>query len=283
MSDERAIGVFDSGVGGLTVVRELFMALPAERIIYFGDTARVPYGTKSAKAVTRFALEDIFFLLKQEVKIVVAACHTVSSVALDDIVQTLHVPVLGVVEPGVKAAAAATRNGKIGVIGTRATILSRAYEQKLKAKDPDIEIFGQSCPLFVPLTEEGWLEGDITRRVADIYLAPLLGKGMDTLILGCTHYPLLKPVIQSIVGPDVIIIDSAEETARLVASRLQGLNMQRKEADHSADHVFYVSDIPHQFRSVGECFLGRSLENLIQIDLDSMNLESAGMERMSLK
>ncbi|MFH1941579.1 MAG: glutamate racemase [bacterium] len=276
MSDNRSIGVFDSGVGGLTVVHEIFKRLPDEGIVYFGDTARVPYGTKSPKIVETFALQDIFFLLKQNVKILVAACHTVSSTVLESLIQTMHLPMLGVVEPGVKAALSITRNNRIGVIGTRATIMSGTYERKLTEKREGITVVSQACPLFVPLAEEGWLDGDVTRRVAQIYLKPLLEKRIDTLILGCTHYPLLKGILHDIMGEDVFIIDSAEETAKLVADRLHALRL-RKEDGLKPSHAFYVSDIPYQFQEVGERFLGMTLESVTRVDLETMYLEEKGV------
>ena len=268
MSDNRAIGIFDSGIGGLTVVREVLNKLPREKIIYFGDTARVPYGTKSAKVVKKFALQDIHFLLNKNVKLLVAACHTVSSVALDSLISTMHLPLLGVVEPGVKAALEVTRNQRIGVIGTRATIMSGTYEQKLSERAKDITVISQPCPLFVPLAEEGWLDERVTNTIAEVYLRPLKEKGIDTLILGCTHYPLLKPVIKKVLGSTVSVIDSAEETAKLIVRRLKPLNMEN-ESGESPQHTFYVSDIPHLFQEVGERFLGMSLGNVERVDLDS--------------
>ncbi|HHS12941.1 MAG TPA: glutamate racemase [bacterium] len=273
MSDQRPIGVFDSGVGGLTVVRELFKTLPNENIIYFGDTARVPYGTKSPQAVERFALQDIFFLLNRNVKLLVAACHTVSSVVLDKLVSQLHLPILGVVEPGVDAALKATRARRIGVIGTRATIASGCYAQKIIEKNNEVSVISQACPLFVPLAEEGWINEDVTRKTAEIYLAPLIDKQVDTLILACTHYPLLKPVIQDVMGAEVVIIDSAEETARRIARRLQVLNM-KTDVSENAKHEFFVSDIPSQFQCVGERFLGCPLDSLIQVDLEDLDFRS---------
>jgi len=272
MSDKRSIGIFDSGIGGLTVVREIFKRLPRESVVYFGDTARVPYGTKSAKVVEKFALQDIFFLLKQNVKILVAACHTVSSVVLDQLIATLHLPILGVVEPGVKAALKVTRNNRIGVVGTKATIMSGTYGRKLTEKKEGITVISQPCPLFVPLAEEGWLDGEVTRRVAEIYLEPLKKQKIDTLILGCTHYPLLKPVIKDVLGKDVAIIDSAEETAELVKKRLKALGLEN-EGKTKPHHAFFVSDIPHQFQEIGERFLGMKLGKVSRVDLESMQLE----------
>jgi glutamate racemase len=281
MSDARPIGIFDSGVGGLTVVHEIFRSLPNEAIIYFGDTARVPYGTKSPKVVETFALQDILFLLEKNVKLVIAACHTVSSVALDRIVQMFHFPILGVVEPGVAAALEATRNSRIGVIGTRATVVSGTYEKKILAKRKGANVFSQACPLFVPLAEEGWLDGEVTQRVAELYLAPLIKENIDTLILGCTHYPLLKHVLKEILPKDVVIIDSAEETAKLVANRLRLLRMTNHPGN-KPEHTFYVTDIPYQFQEVGERFLATPLKSLERVDLESLHLpvygKSCGIE-----
>lgn len=271
MSDARPIGIFDSGVGGLTVVHEIFKRLPGESIIYFGDTARVPYGTKSPKVVEAFALQDILFLLEKNVKLVVAACHTVSSVALDQIVQTFHFPILGVVEPGITAALEATRNNRIGVIGTRATVVSGTYEQKILAKRKEAKVFSQACPLFVPLAEEGWLDGEVTQKVAEMYLEPLIKEKIDTLILGCTHYPLLKPVLKQTLPDHVMIIDSAEETSKLVSSRLQSLRMTHPP-DTGPEHTFYVTDIPYQFQEVGERFLATPLTSIERVELDELQL-----------
>ena len=278
MSDARPIGIFDSGVGGLTVVHEIFKKLPEESIVYFGDTARVPYGSKSPEVVEKFALQDIFFLLNQNVKILVAACHTVSSTVLDKLISTMHLPILGVVEPGVKAALAATKNRRVGVIGTRATVMSGTYERKIKARGEDITVLSQPCPLFVPMAEEGWLDGDVTERIVSIYLSPFKEAGIDTLILGCTHYPLFRSVIENFFGETVRIIDSAEETAKLVAERLGIINM-KTEPGSSVEHQFFVSDIPHQFQEVGERFLGTTLDTLSRVDLDSISVRE-GLEKL---
>jgi len=267
MSDKRPIGVFDSGIGGLTVVHEIFKQLPGESIVYFGDTARVPYGSKSPDVVKKFGLQDILFLLQQNVKVVIAACHTVSSVALDDLNQIFHLPILGVVDPGVKAASESTKNGRIGIIGTRGTIASKAYEIKLKQISEDMTVFPQACPLFVPLAEEGWLDNEVTEKIARIYLEPLKERGIDTLILGCTHYPLLKNVIRKVLEDNVKIIDSAEETAKLVSRRIKLLKLENSDPD-KVEHKFFVSDIPHQFREIGERFLGRSLGPVTKVDIE---------------
>jgi len=267
MSDSRPIGIFDSGVGGLTVVREVLKILPNEKIVYFGDTARVPYGTKSANVVRNFAFQDASFLQKQHVKIIVVACHTASSVALEQLKEQCDTPVLGVVDPGIDAALRATKEKRIGVIGTRGTILSGTYATHLKSRCQDIEVISKPCPLFVPLAEEGWLDGEITSRVASIYLEPLKEKKIDTLILGCTHYPLLKNVIQDILGENVTLIDSAEETAKEVRKQLIEFDMETYSSSVPT-HGFFVSDIPHQFREIGERFLGKKLGSIIQVDIE---------------
>ncbi len=271
MGDNRPIGIFDSGVGGLTVVREVFKLMPEEQIIYFGDTARVPYGTKSERVVEKFALQDILFLLSKNVKMVVAACHTVSSMVLDRLIQGFHLPVLGVVEPGVKSALERSKNKRIGIIGTKGTIESKAYERKLKDKDRDVYVVSCPCPLFVPLAEEGWLEQSVTYQIAEIYLSPLREEKIDTLILGCTHYPLLKGVIKKVIGYDVSIIDSAEETAKIIRKRLMAFGMERK-SEEACDHKFFVSDIPHQFQEIGSRFLGMKLKNISRVDIESTGI-----------
>jgi len=265
----KPIGIFDSGVGGLTVVKQVLDRLPREAIVYFGDTARVPYGTKSAKAVQAFAVQDTEFLLRQGVKMVVVACHTASSVALDVLVGRFAVPILGVVEPGVDSALKSTRNRKIGVIGTRATIASRTYERQLAAKCAGVRVHSRACPLFVPFAEEGWLEGEIIRKVAETYLQPFRESGIDTMILGCTHYPLLKTVIAQVLGDGVVLIDSATETARVIQSRLAELKLENTR-NTIPEHRFTVSDIPDPFREVGERFLGKKLGPIEQIDIEKI-------------
>lgn len=266
MNKNQPIGLFDSGVGGLTVVHEVFNHLPHEEIVYFGDTARVPYGTKSARVVQEYALEDARFLKQFNVKMIVVACHTASSVALEQLKDKFEVPVLGVTQPGVDAAVRNTQNGRIGVIGTRGTITSGTYERLFNAVDSKLLISGQPCPLFVPLAEEGWLDQSVTRDIAKIYLTPLIEQDVDTIVLGCTHYPLLKSVIQEVAGESVRLIDSAEETARVIRDTLYKENLiSSKESE--PEHQFFVSDIPAQFREIGERFLGRSLQPLSQVNL----------------
>ncbi len=218
---ERPIGVFDSGIGGLTVVSALRSLLPNENIYYLGDTARVPYGGKSAATVERYSLEITSMLLEENCKTVVVACNTASALALPKLEATTPVSVTGVIRPGAEAAVAATHNGHIGVIGTRATIRSGAYERAIHALNPDVRLSVQACPLFVPLIEEGWLEGEITERVVRQYLSPLLDDGIDTLVLGCTHYPLLREAIGRFLGNSVALVDSAQNCATAVARLLE--------------------------------------------------------------
>ncbi|MDD4939116.1 MAG: glutamate racemase [Candidatus Omnitrophica bacterium] len=261
----RPIGVFDSGVGGLTVVKELFRHLPGEDIIYFGDTARVPYGIKSRETVIRFSIENILFLLKHDVKLICVACNTVSSVALPSIKGHFRVPIVGVIAPGVREAVYATRNKRIGVIGTRGTIDSRAYDKEIKQLDPAIKVTAAACPLFVPFAEEGWLEGSEISSVAAKYLKPVKDAKVDTVILGCTHYPLLKPVIKKSLGDDVALIDSAKQVAievKKILAQEGALNNKSREGRHK----FYVSDNTSWFGSVAGRFLGSPL-----LDVEKVN------------
>ena len=222
----RSIGVFDSGIGGLTVVRALRELLPNENIFYLGDTARVPYGGKSAHTVERYSLEIATLLLEEDCKAIVVACNTASALALPKLEATSSVPVIGVIRPGAAAAVATTRNGHIGVIGTRATIKSGAYERAIRALDQDVRVAARACPLFVPLIEEGWLEGEITDRVVREYLEPLVQDGIDTLVLGCTHYPLLRAAIGQFLGDAVKLVDSAQNCATAVRDLLEAENLR---------------------------------------------------------
>jgi glutamate racemase len=256
------IGVFDSGIGGLTVVRALRRLLPGESIVYFGDPARFPYGTKSAETITRFALEDAEFLLGRGVKLVVVACHSASSTALPELARRLPVPVLGVIEPGARAAANATRSNRIAVIGTHATIAAGAYERAIRSLRPGAEIIAKPTSLFVPLAEEGWLDGEVAEAVARRYLAGLAEEGVDTLLLGCTHFPLLARVIGRVLGPGVRLIDSAEETAASAKELLAQRNLLNSGA--SGRHRFYLSDLAPNFQTVGERFLGEPLGDVMR-------------------
>lgn len=269
----QAIGIFDSGVGGLTVLRELTRALPQEDTIYFGDTARVPYGTKSPDTVIRYSQEIASFLIKRDIKLLVVACNTASAVALPTLRRSLPIPVVGVIEPGAKRAAEVTRSGVVGVIGTSGTIRSSAYSRAIKRLNPDISVLAKPCPLFVPLAEEGWTDNDVTLMTARLYLEELREAQVDTLVLGCTHYPLLKKVIADVMGPDVTLVDSAEETARTVATILQAKNMLRPPAE-LGNHHYYVTDVPAGFIRVGNRFLGGKLGDVYQTSLDDCRLNA---------
>ena len=260
----KPIGVFDSGVGGLTVVKELIRQLPCEDIIYFGDTARVPYGIKSKETVTRFSIENILFLLKEEVKLICIACNTVSSVALPVIKSYFKVPIVGVITPGVKEAVYATQNKRIGVIGTASTIKSHTYEKEIKQLDPKTSVISLACPLFVPFVEEGWLSGNVVLEVAQTYLKPLKKGRVDTVILGCTHYPLLKPVIKKVLGKNVTLIDSAQQVAIQVKEILSSAGMLNK--GRRGKQKFYVSDNPEWFAGLARRFLGSPVHNIKRIN-----------------
>ncbi|HEY8517495.1 MAG TPA: glutamate racemase [Candidatus Binatia bacterium] len=264
-ASDRPIGVFDSGIGGLTVFKELAAQLPREHLLYLGDTARVPYGTKSPETVTSFAIEVADFFAERDVKLMVVACNTTSAVALDVLRARYDVPVLGVIAPGARAAAAATARGRIGVIGTEATIASGAYERELQAIAPGVEIFARACPLFVPLVEEGWVDNEVARRTVALYLGSLKKSGIDTLILGCTHYPLLRPVIAEYLGRGVRIVDSAEETAREVRRVLREDGMLRTRGRGAAS--FFVTDAVQRFLRVGERFYGASVASAVRVVL----------------
>src|SRR6202050_4896633 len=227
-ASERPIGVFDSGIGGLTVLKELVAALPAEHFIYLGDTARLPYGTKSNEVIIIYSRENREFLLAKGIKMLVIACNTSSAVALDLIAAETVVPVVGVIEPGARAAAKASRSGKIGVIGTEATIASGAYTRAIQKFRPGVEIYTRACPLLVPLVEEGWTDNDIAERTVAHYLESLKASGIDMLLLGCTHYPLLRAMFERVLGPRVKIVDSAVATAAAVCEKLAALKLMRR-------------------------------------------------------
>lgn len=260
---KKAIGVFDSGVGGLTVVKELIHQLPYEDIVYFGDTARVPYGIKSKETVIRFSIENILFLLKHEVKLICVACNTVSSLALPVIKNHFRVPIVGVITPGVREAVYATHNKRVGVIGTSGTIKSRSYENEIKQLDSSVRVTAVACPLFVPFAEEGWLSGQAVLEVARTYLKPLKDSHVDTVILGCTHYPLLKPVIKEVLGNDIRLIDSAKQVTVEVKKILSSESMVNEE--RQGKHRFYVSDNPEWFRNLAGRFLGKDIRDVSKV------------------
>lgn len=263
----KAIGIFDSGVGGLTVLKEIIRALPQEDTLYLGDTARVPYGTKSPETVTRYAHEITSFLVKRDIKLLVAACNTASAVSLNFLKKRFDLPIVGVIEPGARKAASVTTNGKVGVIGTEGTIRSSAYTKAIKRINPEIEVITRHCPLFVPLAEEGWIDNEVTRLTAAFYLRELREAGVDTLVLGCTHYPILKNMISEVMGPEVRLVDSAEETARTVAGILEKENLVRPSSE-KGNHHFFVTDVPAGFIRVGKRFLGDRLGDVHQVSLE---------------
>lgn len=278
--DNRPIGVFDSGLGGLTAVREILQIMPNEHVVYFGDTGRVPYGTRSRETIIKYARQDAGFLLSKEVKMVIAACGTVSSVA-SEVCQQIPVPFTGVVEPTALAASLATRNQRVGVIGTTATILSGSYRRALNALNLDIQVFEQDCPLFVPLVENGFADPDdpVAQLVAERYLTPLKQHNIDTLIMGCTHYPILREVIGKVMGREVTLIDSGRETAHYAAEMLR-----REDAlcgkDQQPDSQFYVSDRVEGFSKAASVFLGQNIQSNVQyIDINALALEDAGKLR----
>ncbi len=270
MSSENAIGVFDSGLGGLSAVKEFSHVLPNEKIIYFGDTGRVPYGNRSRDTITKYAFQDTRFLLENNVKMIVAACGTVSSVAGAELESKLCVPYTGVVNPTAFAAAHKTKNGKIGVIGTAATIGSHSYKLRLQKLNPEFKIFEMACPLFVPLVENGFIcrDDQIVRLVIRRYLSELKDEGIDTLILGCTHYPLLSEAISDFMGEGVTLVDSGYETAVYSAKILREQALLNEDKTEKTPE-FFVSDTPDDFKNVAGLFLGRDMEHRVtQIDIE---------------
>jgi glutamate racemase len=260
------LGVFDSGVGGLTVVRALRHHLPGEDIVYLGDTARVPYGNKSPETVIRYARACVAALLEHGIKLLVVACNTATAHALPTLERELDVPVIGVLEPGARAAAARSRTGEIGVIGTRGTVASGVYQQALARLAPKAHVLARPCPLFVPLAEEGWVEGEVPRKIAEHYLAEFRDTRVDSLLLACTHYPLLINTISQVMGPGVAVVDSADATAETVADALDRLN-QRASAEHSGALSCMVSDAPDRFAEIGRSFLGEAIDHVEWVDL----------------
>ena len=266
---EAPVGVFDSGVGGLTVAREIMRNLPSEKIVYFGDTARVPYGNKSRETVIRYSHQICCFLQEQQVKAIVVACNTASAFALDAIRDDFDIPIIGVIEAGAKVAAARTRNKRVGIIGTVGTVGSGIHAEYLRKLDPEITVFGKACPLFVPLVEEGWLHDPVTTEVAARYLKELQDKKVDTLILGCTHYPLLRSTIREIMGEDVCLVNPAYETAlelgRLLTEKgLSSTGAQQKEFPYR----FFVSDLADEFKEFANSILPYDVEMTKKIDIE---------------
>jgi glutamate racemase len=263
---EAPIGIFDSGVGGLTVFRAIERRLPNESLIYLGDTARIPYGTRSDATVERYAIEDASFIQSKGVKAIVIACNTVSAIAAERVARQSSVPVIGVLEPGARRAVEQTRSGYVGVIATEATVSSGAYEKAMIRLRRGLEIISRACPLFVPLAEEGWVNHPATRQIAEEYLSEMRASRVDTLVLGCTHYPLLRPVIEQVMGDGVRYIDSGEAVADEVARLLEQRGLARTSSRERTEH-FYVTDSTARFRRVAELFLGRPLEAVESIEL----------------
>jgi len=269
MDRTNPIGFFDSGIGGLTVVRAVSELMPNENIVYFGDTARVPYGSKSNDTVIEYSLQAANFLLRKNIKLLVVACNTASSVALKDLKRFLTIPVIGMIEPGSKLALRESKNGRIGIIGTNATINNKAYSQEIKKLNPKVKVYEKACPLFVPIAEEGWINHKATELIAKEYLDELKAKKIDSLVLGCTHYPILQNVIQKVVGKNVKLVDSGTPAARLVEEYLNGRGL-RNISNQAGKKEFYVSDIPSKFREVAERFLGKKITHLHKVELDEL-------------
>lgn len=260
------VGIFDSGVGGLTVVKEVLRQLPGEDFVYLGDTARYPYGPRSVEIIKKFALQNARFLMGFGIKVLIVACNTASSVALDEIKRWIKIPVIGVIEPGAEEALKTTKNGKIGVIGTVGTISSGAYQEAIKRLNPGVSVYGKPCPLFVPLAEEGFTEGEIPEKVAHFYLDELVRQGIDTLVLGCTHYPLLYNPIKKVVGERVEIIDSAGAVVRKVKKFLEEENLLSSR-EHGTGRYF-VTDSPERFARVGAKFLNKKFGEITATKVD---------------
>ncbi len=266
MHNNKPIGVFDSGLGGLTVMKAILDLLPDEEIVYFGDTARVPYGAKTAETVVKFTDECVRFLKNQDVKMIVLACNTASASAVEYLRATYDIPIVEVIYPGSLAAVKRSQTGHIAVIGTERTISSAAYQRAIETLKPGVTVSQLACPMFVPLVEEGWLHNEVTKLTIERYLKPWVTSPIDTLVLGCTHYPLLKKAIQEILGDGVTLVDSAEETARQVEIILQEKAMERR-CKTSPHHRFYVTDAPERFKTIGEAFLGETITDIQKTEL----------------
>jgi glutamate racemase len=266
VSPSQAIGIFDSGVGGLTVARELFRALPNEDVVYFGDVGRTPYGGRSKEIITQFTRQDIALLSEHNVKFIICACNSASAVALDTIMNESSIPMIGVIEPGAKAAVERTSTGRIGIIGTKATISSNAYAKTIHELNAEMKVFSLACPLFVPLAEEGYIDKEATYMIARDYLRTMIDVEVDTLVLGCTHYPLLKHVIQDVMGDAVTLVDSAEEIARVAKSMLDTQTLLNPSSAVGT-HKYYVSDVPEKFENIASRFLGQPIENVTRVDI----------------
>lgn len=265
--DNRPIGVFDSGLGGLTVLKEIMELIPTESVVYFGDCGRVPYGTKSKQTIVKYTFQDIRFLLNQDIKMIVIACNTASAYSYGQVKHEFDIPVVEVIQPGATAAARETRNKRVGVIGTPATIASGVYERAISSVDSSVEIFSKACPLFVPLVEEGWWDNDIALRIVEEYLTPLKKQGIDTLVLGCTHYPLLKNTISKVMGDEVTLINSALEVAKAVKEVVQE-NQLGRDGRIKPVYRYYTSDSVEKFESLGSSFLNYEICSAEKVDIE---------------
>jgi glutamate racemase len=265
--DNRPIGVFDSGFGGLTALKEIMEYMPSESVVYFGDNGRAPYGTKSKETVIKYTFQNIRFLLNHDIKMIVIACNTASAYSYDLVKNNFGIPVVEVVQPGAAAAVKETKNRKIGVIGTPGTINSGVYGEAINKLDSSIDIFFKACPIFVPLVEEGWWENDIARLTAEEYLTPLKNEGIDTLVLGCTHYPLLHKIISSVVGDGVKLVSSALEVAKVVRSVINEKDIARDKGLKPV-YKYYTSDSVEKFETLGSAILGRKVRSAEKVDIE---------------
>jgi len=266
LNADQPIGVFDSGIGGLTVVRSLKEILPSEEIVYLGDTARLPYGTKSAETIRRFAHEDTEFLIERQVKMVIVACHSATSAALPFLKKDYKLPIIGVIEPGARAAVKLTANRRIGVIGTPATISAGEYERAILAVDPNVRVIAKSTPLFVSLVEEGWVDRPVTHQIIAEYLTSFKQDKIDTLLLGCTHYPLLAPALDRFFEHKVKLVDSGDETAQTAHEVLEKMKLLRPSS-HKGGCRFYLTDLSPNFRTIGERFLGEPMGDVARVSI----------------
>lgn len=255
----QAIGMFDSGVGGLTVMKQIMSTTPYETIIYFGDTANLPYGEKSRETIIRYSIENTIFLMEQEIKMLVIPCNTVSSYSIEKLRKIFNIPVIGVIEPGAEKAVEVTKNGRIAVLGTKATIKSGMYQKEILSRQPNAQVFPIACPLFVPLIEEQFVNHPATELIVREYLSSLQGQNVDTVLLGCTHYPLIREAIARVIGPDVNIVDSATTCAEKVSLVLNGMGLQ-SQATKEPEHRYVVSDDPEKFKMIGRQFLGMPID-----------------------
>ena len=284
--NNRPIGVFDSGLGGLTVLKEIMKITPSENIVYFGDTARVPYGPRSKETIMKYTFQAIDFLISKNVKAIVIACNTATARALKEANEKYDLPIIGVIEAGARTAAYTTNNKIVGIIGTDGTIRSKAYNIEIAKIDPDIKIIDKACPLFVPIVEEGWANTDIASLTAKRYLEELMDKGIDSLVLGCTHYPLLKRTIGEIVGEKVKLVNPAKETAKDLKQILEDNNMLRDDVEEVPKYEYYVSDIPEKFAAIAEEFLKKEIDDIKNVGIfvgPEGGIEESEVERLKDK